>query len=38
MNTRIRRCLFRKNDCHTFECYCTEAEAFAAINFIRFLD
>lgn len=35
--TALRLCLFRQG-CQTFTCYCTEREAWAALNFIRFLD
>lgn len=34
---KLRLCLFRKQS-QTFECYCYEDEAIAALNFIRFLD
>jgi hypothetical protein len=36
---RIRLCKFwRVGECQTFTCHCTEREALAALNFIRFLD
>lgn len=37
-DVKPRLCQFRKSDCELFSCYCTERQAYAALNFVRFLD